>query len=272
MNRLFLSLFVFVLCGIASASADDNTRSAQARLKQDGFYFGEANGVYDSDTAAAVTRYQIRNGLQISGKLDSATAKALGVPSATTAAVSSPPPAPESETWRQLRKSDKQFLENLNSGKVPPPLPGNPAASPSSAVKAAPPAPERSDEDTLVLSRERLRDYVGAFVLAGLDPQIGAELEFFGDQVNYYGEGVIGRERIQRDLQTYARRWPNRRFWLEGEVRVEPQADSRLSVTYPLRYELQNGSKRSSGKVIKTLLLEVTADDLQIVAVNERKP
>ena len=63
----------------------------------------------------------------------------------------------------------------------------------------------------------------------------------------------------------------NGKLWLAGEVNVEPQADSRLQVTFPLRYELRNGGKRSSGKVRKTLLLEVTTDDLQIVSVNERK-
>jgi hypothetical protein len=42
---------------------------------------------------------------------------------------------------------------------------------------------------------ERLRDYVGAFVLAGLDPHVGSETEFFADRVEYYDEGVIGREK-----------------------------------------------------------------------------
>ena len=80
-----------------------------------------------------------------------------------------------------------------------------------------------------------------------------------------------GREKIRRDLRAYNRRWPERRFWLAGEVEVEPQADSRLRVTFPLRFELRNGSKRASGKVLKTLIVEVTGEDLQIVSVNERK-
>ena len=33
------------------------------------------------------------------------------------------------------------------------------------------------------ISTDRLRDYVGAFVLAGLDPRVGAEADFFADQV-----------------------------------------------------------------------------------------
>jgi hypothetical protein len=48
--------------------------------------------------------------------------------------------------------------------------------------------------------------------------------------------------------------------------------EDKLKVTFPLRYELRNGRKQSAGKVLKTLVLEKSGgDDLQIVAVNERK-
>jgi hypothetical protein len=143
-------------------------------------------------------------------------------------------------------------------------------ATPATAVPA-PVQPPAGEYQTFTLSRERLRDYVGAFVLAGLDPRVGAELEFFADRVDYYGDGVVDRERIRRDLRSYNEKWPQRRFWLAGDVQVQPQPDSRIRVTFPLRYELQNAGKRSSGKIRKTLLLEVTSDDLQIVSVNERK-
>ena len=84
-------------------------------------------------------------------------------------------------------------------------------------------------------------------------------------------DGVIGREKIRKDLQRYAARWPARRFWLDGDITVEPQNGNRVRVTFPLRYELRNGGKHSSGKINKTLVLEAAGDDLQIVAVNERK-
>ena len=297
MKRFLLSLAAISLCGIATLTADDNVRAAQARLKDAGFYFGQANGTLDSETSAAISRYQIRNGLQITGQLDAETAKSLGV------AIAAPAPntaAPDSESWRRLRRSDERFLERLESTKPgrkpgqaaapqstappvsrttrtttqtstqPPPPPadqGSPAGSPPPATDAA----GAGYGSVLVLSRERLRDYVGAFVLAGLDPRVGAELEFFGDRVDYYNQGTLPREKIRADLQSYARRWPERRFWLAGEVDVEPQPDSRLRVTFPLRYEVRNGSKRSSGTVVKSLLVEVVGEDLQIVAVNERK-
>jgi len=264
-KRFLFVLLAFGACSITVIfAADENVRAAQTRLKESGFYFGELNGVYDGDTSAAVSRYQIRNGLPITGQLNAETSKALGL------RVSAAKPAqPDSESWRRLRKTDQQFLEQLDSRT---PEKRQPVTA---APKTQPPAPSATEDSryssVLVLSRERLRDYVGAFILAGLDPTIGAELEFFADRVTYFNEGIVDREKIRGDLARYNQRWPERRFWLAGEVEVEPQADSRIRVAFPLRYQLRNGRKRSSGRIQKTLLLEVRGEDLQIVAVNERK-
>ncbi|MFN2475635.1 MAG: peptidoglycan-binding protein [Chthoniobacterales bacterium] len=265
MKRILSLVAALVICGIASATADDNIRAAQARLKEGGFFFGETNGQYNSETAAAVSRYQIRNGLQITGQLDAATAKALGVSPASSASAA---PAGGAEAWQRLRKPDQQFLQRQSA----PPAPAKAKLRP---VPAQPPvreaAPPPADATTFVLSRERLRDWVAAFVLAGLDPHVGAELDFFGDRVNYFDSGVVGQERIRHDLQAYDAKWPQRSFRLAGEVNVQPQPDSRIRVTFPLRFELRKGSRHSAGKVQKTLLLEVIGDDLRIVAVNEAR-
>lgn len=125
------------------------------------------------------------------------------------------------------------------------------------------PAPE--------LSTERLRDYVAAFVLAGLDKNVGAETEFFADRVEYYDQGIMNREKIREDLKRYDGQWPERHFWVAGAIAVEPQSDNRVRVTFPLGFKLRNGNKQSSGKINKTLVLEPTGDDFQIVAVNEHK-
>ena len=137
----------------------------------------------------------------------------------------------------------------------------------STQPASAPPAAASADE----FSTDRLRDYVAAFVLAGLDKNVGAEAEFFADRVDYYDQGVMDREKIQQDLKRYDERWPERHFWVAGKINVEPQSENRVRVTFPLGFKLRNGNKQSSGKVDKTLVLEPAGDDLQIVAVNERK-
>ena len=294
MNRFLLLAALISVSLLSSVSANDNVRTVQTKLKESGFYFGEIDGAFSSDLSAAMTRFQIRNGLQVSGQLDEETSKALGVTAAVTEAT--PDAATTSETWRRLRKSDREFLAKQDAGQTRPPTttttpPPKATAAPVDEANAAPDAepadaqpaftaqsrgpaiqPGQSAESvTMSMNTERLRDYIGAFVLAGLDPQVGAELEFFADQVRYYDEGVIGRERIRRSLQSYNQQWPARRFWIAGTVKAEPQSDGRLRVSFPLRYELRNGSRTSSGKVQKSLVLEVMGDDLQIVAVNESK-
>ena len=127
-RKLFFTL-ALASCLLASAafSANENARAVQQRLKDEGYYRGEITSQYDSDTAAALTRYQIRHGLAITGKLDAATAKALGV---AAAAPNEKGNAPDATTWRQLRQDDAQFLERLNAGEIPAP-----------SVTPAPPRP-----------------------------------------------------------------------------------------------------------------------------------
>ena len=296
MTRRFILLAAAVGCALIEAvSADDNVRDVQMKLRDGGFYSGEIDGAYSSQLDAALTRYQIRNGLPITGQLDVDTSKALGAKPAVT--TSAPDSAQSSETWRQLRKGERQTLAKTNARETSPtadrskPEVASRQSSPAAAAAAriqsetqpvGSPLPENAttaqasaatsnNSSALNVSTERLRDYVGAFVLAGLDPRVGAEAEFFADRVRYYDQGVLGREKVREDLQQYAARWPERRFWFAGDMRIEPQEGNRMRVTFPLRYDLRNGAQHSSGKIDKTLILEMVGEDLQIVAVNERK-
>jgi peptidoglycan hydrolase-like protein with peptidoglycan-binding domain len=302
-NRIVLSAITIVLFFAVCVRADNNVEEVQTKLRDAGFYTGEINGVYSNDVAAALSRYQIRNGLPITGHLDVDTAKALGI---TPAVATSNTNAQQrtSEVWKRLRKSDQQFPgktvwrapspgpnETENTTAIPPrpaqaatpaesqsaesppqesPPVGNQVPSGNENPVSAPPTTAASSP-AADLSHERLRDYVGAFVLAGLDPNVGSEADFFADRVTYYNQGLKDRDQIREDLKRYDSRWPGRKFWLAGDISVKPQSDHRVRVTFPLRYELRNGAKHSSGKVAKTLIIEQAGDDLQIVAVNERK-
>jgi len=295
--RLVLLAMAVGLAVTGSVSADENVSAVQKKLRDGGFYSGDMDGAYSPELAAALTRYQIRNGLPVTGQLDVETSKALGA----KPAVGPSTPAAEqssSETWRQLRKSERRTstrasrLETAatdvqdkssprtdettatNSGTPPQEAFQNSLSKPSETAKPAsvPPAVTSGTRfSTADISPGRLRDYVEAFVLAGLDRNVGAESEFFANHVQYYDQGVKNRENIREDLKHYDERWPERHFWVAGTIDVEPQSDYRLQVTFPLGFKLRNGNKTLTGKVDKTVVLEPAGDDLQIVAVNERK-
>ena len=111
------------------AWADQAVQSAQEKLKDQGFYYGEITGKQDADTTAAIRRYQIRNGLQITGDLNPETQKALGLSSKPAA---SPNPRPAQ-----------------TPGPTPPGFRQDPAAPAIPAPRYAPP-PNDAERDPRV--------------------------------------------------------------------------------------------------------------------------
>ena len=97
--------------------ADQLVESVQQALKDEGFYYGEVNGDMNANLTAAIRRYQIRNGLQVSGELNDETLRSLGIKS--------------SGSSRPMTKSAS-----------PTPAPGTvPGEPPSDATDTASPAP-----------------------------------------------------------------------------------------------------------------------------------
>ena len=90
--------------------ADPVIESVQQALKDEGFYYGEVTGNKDADTTAAIRRYQIRNGLQITGELNDETLKSLGVGASgnRTAVKATPTAAPDTADLKAPLKREPE--------------------------------------------------------------------------------------------------------------------------------------------------------------------
>jgi peptidoglycan hydrolase-like protein with peptidoglycan-binding domain len=113
---------LILLASIGSVWADQAIQNVQQALKDQGFYYGEITGTKDADTTAAIRRYQIRNGLQITGDLNEETVKSLGVSSsgAREIAKTSPTPVPATPDTSELRAERRESVPPTN------PLTGQP--------------------------------------------------------------------------------------------------------------------------------------------------
>src|SRR6059058_2734326 len=76
---------LIVLGSMMLIRADQLVERVQQALKDQGFYYGEVSGEMNANATAAIRRYQIRNGLQVSGELNSETLKSLGIDSSASA-------------------------------------------------------------------------------------------------------------------------------------------------------------------------------------------
>jgi peptidoglycan hydrolase-like protein with peptidoglycan-binding domain len=89
---------VIFMGSVMLMQADQLVESVQQALKDEGFYYGEVNGDMNANVTAAIRRYQIRNGLQVSGELNDETLRSLGIKSSgssgrSTTKYASPTPA-----------------------------------------------------------------------------------------------------------------------------------------------------------------------------------
>ena len=116
--RASIALFLF-LALVISGRADDKIAGIQQSLKDQGFYYGEITGEKNADTTAAIRRYQIRNGLQVTGELNDETMRSLkAAPKAAQKKLremracirTSAPGAKESLKWGMPAFSDRRIL------------------------------------------------------------------------------------------------------------------------------------------------------------------
>ena len=115
----------------AFARADELTKSVQTELKSQGFFYTEITGVNGPETVAAIKRYQIRNGLEVTGTLTKETLDALNVQGGAPAPAPAPvereaPPKPQAQPMppkeNNAPDADREFL------KKPVPSPRSPPA------------------------------------------------------------------------------------------------------------------------------------------------
>jgi peptidoglycan hydrolase-like protein with peptidoglycan-binding domain len=138
--------FVVALCLASLVRADQTVQSVQQALKDQGFYYGNVTGDKSAETTAAVRRYQIRNGLQVTGEINPETLRSLNLSS--NAALSSHPTSKPAVTRSNSARPDDSSRLGQNPSQPRPPaepdrrLEMNPVLS-GNAYQSAPPRMNR---------------------------------------------------------------------------------------------------------------------------------
>src|SRR6266576_2886662 len=94
MNMKITTAVVIFMGSIMLVRADQLVESVQQALKDEGFYYGEVSGEMNANLTAAIRRYQIRNGLQVTGELNDETLQSLGIKSSGSTRPTTKPASP----------------------------------------------------------------------------------------------------------------------------------------------------------------------------------
>ena len=278
-------------------AAEGPIASVQRSLQEQQFYFGEVNGQLDEETRAALRRYQIHQGIPVSGELDTNTLQALQ--SATGTAETNTAPAPSAPATaersvrgraRNLEQGDREFLEQLEESPVSPApaaeqepastAPPAPAPKPRRTepqTAQTPPTAERPERDATPepertgLTADAARRFVEDYLEAAEQRTPEEEVSFFADRVDYFDSGKVNRRFIEKDQRNYYKRWTSRTFDLIGEPEVIRSSADSATVRFRARYALRNNADFSQGQVEEIVRLQRTGDGWKIAGIRERK-
>jgi peptidoglycan hydrolase-like protein with peptidoglycan-binding domain len=141
MNWKAAGAAVLVAVVAPMALGDSALQQAQEQLKEQGYYYGQITGEKNADTTAAIRRFQIRNGLQVTGELNDETVRALS--SNSSARVETATPAPQ----RNEPREETEETEPEGNEAPPPAIPQTPRAPLSQQPRAyrSAPAPLAGD-------------------------------------------------------------------------------------------------------------------------------
>jgi peptidoglycan hydrolase-like protein with peptidoglycan-binding domain len=132
---------------LAFVRADQMIESVQQTLKDQGFYYGEITGEMNANLAAAIRRYQIRNGLQVNGQLNSETLQSLGI---NSSAAAQPAAKPVSPSPAAPKPGEQSPAEQANITPAPAPVQRFPNAPQDQQVYPSNPvAPDTSTTGVL---------------------------------------------------------------------------------------------------------------------------
>ena len=130
------------ICGTPNLLADETLRHIQQELRDQGFYYGSIDGSPGDETTQAIKRYQIRNGLTVTGQLNDETRKSIDRAESAVAKGSSSSGARGSASSRGSVSSSSSSSSNNDDRQyaeaTPPPL--------------APPPPDYQDQAPVVRS------------------------------------------------------------------------------------------------------------------------
>ena len=137
--------FIVALFVMGAARADQTVQSVQQALKDQGFYYGNVTGEKSAETTAAVRRYQIRNGLQVTGEMNPETLRSLNVNS-NVAASSQSKPAVAQQNTNAVRPVETPRVDQ-NSVQPPPTEPNHqPEMNPALSNAGVGPTPNRMNK------------------------------------------------------------------------------------------------------------------------------
>jgi Putative peptidoglycan binding domain len=264
MTRVLTCLLILALSVAGLARGDETVRQIQEELRKRNLYFGNIDGQTSPVLTDALKRYQTRKGFAVTGKVDRDTATSLHIQNATVAASEPLPDVPvlKSDTASALPESQRLALQREAEEKTDlTPTPQPPAESP-------PPGQD--------LTPERINKFVQDYLRAAETQDVSAQLKYYAFPVRYFDHGTVTEDFVTRDTSNYVKRWPDRKYTLQGPVSFfasdkEDETNIEFTLAFELRGVARSTKNKAIGRTQNWWSVRTNGEELKIVAIKEAR-
>ena len=280
-------LCLLLLIPSVATRGDEEVRSIQEELRRRNIYFGEIDGRHSAELEEALKHYQRRKGLSATGQDDHDTLRSLGVVAR----------GPNEPLPKELQLPDEPVLKSDTKIDVAAEAHEIAAGTGISVASIAPDAvaagrrshalsaadhaipgtgggAKLSDQATgkSPQSPRDLQEYVIAYLRAVSRNRLEDELHFYGDRVNYLGNGWVDRRIIEHSLRKYYAHWPHRSYSIIGAIdaRALPH-QGEIVVKFRTAFNLGNGTTKASGLTDNEIVINAATADPRIISITERR-
>ncbi|MBV9997686.1 MAG: hypothetical protein JO015_01105 [Verrucomicrobia bacterium] len=150
---------------------------------------------------------------------------------------------------------------------------GVPAVEPAPVAPPAATPPQTAEHATVAADQSRLRTLTRDYLQSVENNDLARMDQLFADQVNFYGQGSLGRAQLQDSNQRYQQQWPVRKWTPEGSPKIfGPTGSNMYQILQPFHWMISNGYETRKGDATLQLLVEKDAggsNDFHIVAVRQ---
>jgi hypothetical protein len=180
-------------------------------------------------------------------------------------------PTSKNQPMTQDQEPAKLARMNQSQATATPPIP-------SVAASVAPTPEAQADSSSKASAEERsLKEFVQEYIRTVASDDISNQEHFFGQRVNFYGQGVLSFPAVQASMKRYHREWPIRKWEPSGEPEFPKTLHSTnphlYEVLQPLIWTVSNGLQDKRGNA--ALYVRISKNDKEefhIVQVEQRNP
>jgi hypothetical protein len=209
----------------------------------------------------AVKRYQARKGFPVTGAIDDLTARSLNIEiTSVPGAVSRLPDVPvlKSDLAPQLPEAKRIALQKQAE------------ADPDLVPTPPPPAePPPASQD---LTPQRVTKLVEDYLRDAETTDVPAQVRYFAYPVDYFDHGPQGPAFVEKDVENYVKRWPDRKYTLlQAPTFVASAREGETIINFPITYTVRRGNNVAAGKTKNTWVVRPEGEELKIVAIQEQR-